>query len=141
MWTCRKITWLFSDDNFHVCVWQMVAHWGPGIHIASTDTGGQFHQHFMSSFYNPKCAKRQSSHQFIFVLLLPTCVKAARKMLMKLSPNPPYIIIVCADSQSIIICIGNDDSTICTCTGTKAPLHDSPSVQMYKNILSYSYIF
>jgi len=36
---------------------------------------------------DPKCAKRQSSHQCLFALFGPKHVKAAYKMLVKLTPG------------------------------------------------------
>ena len=50
---------------------------------------GQFHQQFTSSFYarrSQKC-KKDSQIKQLFLLLGLVCVKAARKLLMKLTPD------------------------------------------------------
>jgi len=58
-------------------------------HIIFGHSRCQFHQHFMSSFYarrSQNCKNIQLCHQYLFTLLGSTSVKAARRMLMKLSP-------------------------------------------------------
>jgi len=50
----------------------------------------QFHQCFRSRFYTCRSQirkKRKSSHQCLFALLGSACAKAARKTLMKLTPD------------------------------------------------------
>jgi len=59
----------------------------------------QFHQCFTYSFYarrSRKSKKLQLSHQYFFMLLGSACVKAARRMFMKLSPGVNFIYILCA---------------------------------------------
>ena len=51
-------------------------------------TRGQFHQHSTSSFYARRSQKRNKDSQVkqLFVLLESSCIKDARRMLMKLNP-------------------------------------------------------
>jgi len=44
----------------------------------------------------PQSVRTQSSRQYLFTLLVSTCVKAVRRMLMKLSPGLDFTNILCS---------------------------------------------
>jgi len=65
-----------------LCVWESVC-------VCNWYTWGQFHQHFTQSFYMPRSWKRKKKTDNLtvfFVLSGYACIKAAHKMLVKLTP-------------------------------------------------------
>jgi hypothetical protein len=77
-------------------------------HFDEIETWAQFHPRSSYSFYtrrSPMHKKRQSSQQCLLALLGPTSVKAARQMLVKLTPVDSQLRHLCTSTQYTYIAV------------------------------------